>query len=322
LPVLSRATIATGGFVALLAALWVAAQYFGISGSIAAHLPSTLISSALLLAPYWAFGFGADRWLSRHLRGRAARILAPQALLTAYAIFSIPRHEFRWDMLLGMSALVFAITVALSYAKPAEPDWHDFLVLALIGISVDLHFFDKAWPVPGLSSMPKLLFVDAALFGYLVIRPIGGIGYDFRPKLPDFRVGLREFLFFTPIAIALGFALSFLHIHKTLASPLWFGSGWIFTLFFIAVPEELFFRGLMLNMLERKIGTRRALLVSSVLFGLAHFNKRAAYFNWRYVILACIAGAFYARAWLRTRRVLTSAITHATVDTVWSIWLR
>jgi membrane protease YdiL (CAAX protease family) len=279
-------------------------------------------SSALLLAPYWAFGFGIDKWLSRLLPGRAARIVAPQALLAAYALFSIPRHEFRWDMLLGMSALVFTITVALTCANPMQLDWRDFLVLALLGISVDLHFFDKAWPVPGLSSMPKLLFVDAALFGYLVIRPIGDIGYDFRPKLPDFRIGLREFLFFTPVAIALGFALSFLHFHKTLASPLWFASGWVFTLFFIAVPEELFFRGLMLNMLERKIGTRNALVVSSLLFGLAHFNKRAAYFNWRYVILACIAGVFYARAWLSTRRILTSSVTHATVDTVWSIWLR
>jgi len=62
--------------------------------------------------------------------------------------------------------------------------------------------------------------------------------------------------------------------------------------------------------------------VSSLLFGLAHFNKRTAYFNWRYVILAAIAGIFYARAWLSERRILASSITHATVDTVWSIWLR
>jgi membrane protease YdiL (CAAX protease family) len=122
--------------------------------------------------------------------------------------------------------------------------------------------------------------------------------------------------------MVLGFVLGFLHFHRTLASPLWFGSGWVFTLFFIALPEELFFRGLMLNMLERKIGTRKALIVTSLLFGLAHFNKRAAYFNWRYVILAVIAGWFYGRAWLAQRRLLASSITHATVDTVWSIWLR
>ena len=319
---LSAPTFATAGFLILLAALWVAARHFGIAGSIAPHLPSTLLSSAILLAPCWAFGFGLADWLSPRLPNRAARLLAPQLLLAAYPLFSLPRHEFRWDMLLGMSALVLLITLSLTFANAAQPDWHDALVLSLLGISVLFHFFDKAWPVSGLSSMPKLLFVDAALFGFLVIRPLGGIGYDLRPHLPDFRIGLREFLYFTPIAIALGFALRFLHFHQTLSSPLWFASGWIFTLFFIAIPEELFFRGLMLNMLERKIGTRNALLLTSALFGLAHFNKRAAYFNWRYVILACIAGIFYARAWLATRRILTSGITHATVDTVWSIWLR
>jgi len=63
------------------------------------------------------------------------------------------------------------------------------------------------------------------------------------------------------------------------------------------------------------------LVASAVVFGLAHFNKRAV-FNWRYVILAAIAGVFYGRAFLENRRQLSAGITHATVDTVWSIWLR
>ncbi|HEY3827356.1 MAG TPA: CPBP family intramembrane glutamic endopeptidase, partial [Bryobacteraceae bacterium] len=104
--------------------------------------------------------------------------------------------------------------------------------------------------------------------------------------------------------------------------PAEFAAGWLFTLLFVAMPEELFFRGLMLNMLERHLGTNRALAIVSLLFGLAHFNKRAAYFNWRYVILAAVAGIFYGRAWLAKRRLLASSITHATVDTVWAIWLR
>jgi hypothetical protein len=192
----------------------------------------------------------------------------------------------------------------------------------LLGLAVELHHFDNSFGVPGLNGLPKLLFVDLGLYGFLVIRPIRGIGFDFRPMRSDLTIGLREFLFYTPIALAIGLATAFLHFHLTLSSPAAFAAGWLFTLFFIAVPEELFFRGLMLNMLERHTGTRRALWITAVIFGLAHFNKRAAYFNWRYVILAAIAGFFYGRAWLAKRRVLTSSITHATVDTVWSIWLR
>src|SRR5262249_38618928 len=101
-----------------------------------------------------------------------------------------------------------------------------------------------------------------------------------------------------------------------------FAPAWLFTLFFVAMPEELFFRGMMLNMLERRIGARRALAITSALFGLAHFNKRAAFFNWRYVTLAALAGFFHGQAWLARRRLIASSITHATVDAVWSVWLR
>lgn len=308
--------ISSVGFVTLIAAFLLIARRFDVTISIPEG-----VSAALLLAPYWAFGFGFGEWLSKKLRGKAARVIAPVTLMLAYLVFALPSGEFRWSMFAGMTAVVLFVTLLLESAV-GEPGWRDWLVLAILGVSVDLHFFDRAWPVAGLSGLPKLLFVDAGLYGYLVVRPIRGIGYDFHIRLSDVLRGLREFLFFAPVAIALGFALGFLHLHKTLSSPLAFISGWLFTAFFVALPEELFFRGLMLNMIERRLGTRRALAITSVLFGLAHFNKRAAFFNWRYVILAAIAGVFYGRAWLARRRLAASAITHATVDTVWSIWLR
>jgi len=219
-------------------------------------------------------------------------------------------------------AVILTVTLILTLARSPKPGWQDWLVLVILALAVELHPFDRAWPVAGLSGMPKLLLLDAALYGFLVVRRLDGIGFDFLPRRADFAFGLREFLFYMPIALALGFAMVFLHVHRTLSDPVAIASGWLFTLFFIAVPEELFFRGLMLNMLERRIGTQRALWIVSAIFGLAHFNKRTAFFNWRYVILAAIAGLFYGRAWLVRRRVLTSSVTHATVDTIWSIWLR
>ncbi len=74
--------------------------------------------------------------------------------------------------------------------------------------------------------------------------------------------------------------------------------------------------------MEPRRGRWPALGVTAVLFGLSHFNKRAALFNWRYVLLAAAAGVFYGRAWRQERRVGASAVTHATVDAVWSLWLR
>jgi membrane protease YdiL (CAAX protease family) len=305
------------GFIALIAAFWLVALRFGVISQVG-NLPTAIASFALLLAPYWFFGFG----LIPRFESRALRVLAPLGLLAAWLVFVLPRDEFRWDQFLGMAAVMVATMLLLDNAKPGSPDWHDWLTLAIFGVAVEFHFFDRAWPIAGLTGLAKLLFVDVGLYGYLVVRPIGGIGFDFRGRLSDLMVGLREFAFYTPIALALGFALNFLHFHRTWGSLAGFAAGWLFTLFFVALPEELFFRGFLLNMLERRIGQRNAPLVSSAIFGLAHFNKRAVHFNWRYVILAAIAGVFYSRAWLANRRLLASSITHATVDTVWSIWLR
>ena len=124
------------------------------------------------------------------------------------------------------------------------------------------------------------------------------------------------------LRLALGLSLGFLHLHSEWPGIARIAVAWVFTFFFIAVPEELFFRGWLQNLLEKRLGRYGALLVTACLFGLAHFNKRAAHFNWRYVLLAALAGIFYGRAWRAERRVGASAVTHATVDAIWSLWLR
>ncbi len=293
------------------------ARRFGVLERLG-DLPTAIASFALLLAPYWFLGFGTFP----RPQSRALRVLAPLGFLSSWLVFVLPRGEFRWDEFLGMAGVILVAMLLLDSTRSATPVWQDWLTLGIFGVAVEFHFFDQAWPVPGLTGLAKLLFVDAGLYGYLVLRPIGGVGFDFRARFTDLRIGLREFSFYTPIALALGFALRFLHFHRTWPNPAGFGAGWLFTMFFVALPEEIFFRGFMLNMLERKVGRRNALIVTSVIFGLAHFNKRATYFNWRYVILATVAGVFYGRAWLAGRRLMASSITHATVDTAWSIWFR
>jgi CAAX protease family protein len=124
--------------------------------------------------------------------------------------------------------------------------------------------------------------------------------------------------------LVLGVVLGFIHPHANLPSVGNAALRWVEIFVFVAVPEELFFRAWVQNLLERRVGRRAALVISSVLFGLSHFNKRLnisnAHFNWRYVVLATIAGIFYGRAWREQRRVPASAITHTCVDWLWSFW--
>jgi membrane protease YdiL (CAAX protease family) len=315
-------TIAALGYVLVLAALLLAGQAFGVLASLQGHAASSVASFALVLAPYWFFGFGAEELVSRALDRAWKRMAGVVLLLLPWLIFVLPRGAFGWSMCLGLLGMLLSIAGTLEFARGSDaPNGFDWASLVLLAFAVELPFFRDAWPVAGLSGISKLVFVDAGLFGFLVVRPIGGIGFTFRARMADLAIGLREFLFFAVVALPLGFVLTFLHFHPAGFPVGQLSSAWIFTLFFVALPEEIFFRGLLLNLLERRWGTRWALIASALVFGLAHFPKRAA-FNWRYVILAAIAGIFYGRAWLARRRVLASGITHATVDAAWSIWLR
>ena len=178
-------------------------------------------------------------------------------------------------------------------ARVADPahrgTWRDFLVLAVLGLAVDLRWFEPAWPA-GLAAIGKMLLLDAGIFGFLAVRQLDGVGFDLRLKCHDARIGLREFCFYAPIAILLGLALGFLHFHAAWPRRCGPCGAFVFTFLFIAIPEELFFRGWLQNLLERRLGRTAALMLTAVLFGLAHWNKRTASFNWRYVLLAALAG--------------------------------
>lgn len=284
--------------------------------------PLTVIAALLALFPYFWAAFLPARFAAwvRSLP-LVAQILLPAALSIPYVLVTIDRGGYaaRWLALYALLPVAMAAALRLR----TKNHWAEFAVLAVLGLSVDLRWFERAWPAH-LSVFNKVLLLDAGIYAFLAIRQLEGVGFDLRLRLRDVLIGLREFLFFFPIALGLGLGLGFLHLHSFgSVGPvaLKFAGGWIFTFFFIAVPEELFFRGWLQNLLERHIGRKRALFATAILFGLSHFNKRAVYFNWRYVFLAAIAGIFYGRAWRSHRRVGASSVTHATVDSVWSLWL-
>lgn len=186
---------------------------------------------------------------------------------------------------------------------------------------MEFNWLNGAFPHPGLSAFPKLILVDAAWYAFLVVRGLENVGHDFRPQSRDFAIGLRELVFFAPIVISLGIWLRFITPHGGWPLAATASTDLLITFFFVAIPEELFFRGLLQNLLETRVRYKGSFVIASVVFGLSHFNKPRP-FNWRYVLLATIAGIFYGRAWRDRRRILSSATTHTLVDVLWSLWFR
>jgi uncharacterized protein len=309
-------------FTLLLAAFWIAARYFDVSQRLGGHFAGAFASFALLLAVYWSFGFGAADYLQNALRSPRARVMAPGLLVVPYLVFALPSGNFHAGYFAFFLLLPIGIAALFETTRPAANafSWQDAVALAAIGLPVELRWVANSWP--GVSAVPKLLLVDAALYAYLVVRRLDGVGYDFRPRWRDFGVGFREWLLFAPIGIGLGLALGFIHFYARVPPMGTAAAAWLITFLFVAIPEELYFRGLLLNLLQPRIGKNWALAVSSVIFGLSHFNKGMQPFNWRYVLLATIAGVFYGRAWLDRRRLFCSATTHAAVDVIWSLWFR
>jgi len=73
------------------------------------------------------------------------------------------------------------------------------------------------------------------------------------------------------------------------------------------VTEELLFRGWLLQDLKEQYGTRRALVWSSLLFGLVHVEPTA-------VLYATLGGLVLGAVALRTKSTLASIAMHAGVN--------
>jgi membrane protease YdiL (CAAX protease family) len=313
--------------IPVLVAFWFLARHFDLEARIG-HIWSTFAAFALLFIPFWLFGFGGAQLLQRDLKSPAGRILCSGLVVIPYLVYSVPRDEFHWGFFLVCLAIPVLSCALFELVPPGgthpaggELSWQDVIVLAAMGLPVEFSWLRRGFPHPGLDSLPKLLLVDSALYAFLVVRGLKGVGYDLRPRGRELLIGLRELVFFAPIVLLLGITLRFISPHGGVPGAGQTASALLITFFFVALPEELYFRGLLQNLLEPRLGRQGALWGTAVIFGLSHFNKPGP-FNWRYVLLATLAGVFYGRAWRDQRRLLASSTAHTLVDVLWALWFR
>jgi membrane protease YdiL (CAAX protease family) len=83
------------------------------------------------------------------------------------------------------------------------------------------------------------------------------------------------------------------------------------------------FRGFIQTMLVRLTGRPiLGLVAASLVFGVAHLDNGPHAPDWRYGILATLAGLAYGWVYHRTRRILAPAIAHTLVDLTWSVFFK
>lgn len=131
------------------------------------------------------------------------------------------------------------------------------------------------------------------------------------PKKLEFTTFIIFYLISAFVLIGIGFSLGYLKLDFKLPTitPMWF-----FTmLFFVCIPEELFYRRYIQKTLEdihkSEIWKAVALIIASIIFGLAHYNKGISF-----VVLSFIAGLLYGRIYQKTGSLFYSILLHLAVN--------
>jgi membrane protease YdiL (CAAX protease family) len=258
--------------------------------------------------------------------GAGGAYLVGACAFLAYLIYAMGTNTFALTRAAAVAGIVI-IPLALAASARGRPPgaWQDYLTLAGIWVTVKFSPSHWLWPYPGgqlAYVLTVLLCLNVALAAFVLVRKVPGIGYNIGWGSRWGFFVVASFVVFGAIAIPLGIGMHFIYF-----APQW--QAWrslpflyIAILFFTAWPEEFLFRGLLQNMLSRSCKSDLAgWWTASVLFGFSHITNMG-FPNWRYVILASIAGIFYGWTWRKTNSIFASAIVHALVDTTWHFFFR
>jgi uncharacterized protein len=312
----------------LIGALYSAWQGYGGQA-----FAATLTAFAFFFLVMLLFGARGveDRLASRF--GAGSGYLLGTALFLVYLIYALGTNTFVFMRSAAVAGLVFIPLGLVATAERQLPgSWQDFVTLMGIWVAVKplpnpwgWSLSHWIWPFPGgrlAYIFTVLLCVNVALAAFSLLRHVNGIGYSIGWGRHWGFFILASYIVFACIAIPLGRAIHFIEFDPQWSQLKSLPLVSLGILFFTAWPEEFLFRGLLQNMLARASKSDLAgWWTASILFGFSHITNMG-FPNWRYVILATIAGFFYGWTWRKTGSIFASALVHAAVDITWHFFFR
>jgi membrane protease YdiL (CAAX protease family) len=265
--------------------------------------------------------------LRRLLEGRpVASIGVAGAFLCPYLLYWAVPGIAPPGPILGVAVYVAVPTLlALALPRDRARGIGDALVVLAIWLPVDFRWLGGAFPWPGGGSGYVLiapLGLGLLLYLMLVVRQLDGVGYSFRIEWDDLLAAIGAFGSFALVGIPLGLWTGFLTPAQALPGVPEVAARAAQIFLFTGLPEEALFRGFVQGLLERWTGRAGlALGAASVLFGAAHLNNGPAP-DWRYFMLASLAGWAYGWVYQKTRRIVAPALTHTLVDVTWTLFFK
>jgi membrane protease YdiL (CAAX protease family) len=284
------------------------------------------VTLVLLLAAIFAF-FAAplQRELQAALRRRPALLwLAPLLLTAVFVAASVVASAVSLPQTLVV--LAYTCTPVLCRYKLGNKlggklgASADFLTILLLWLPIEFAAGITFVPRASYGFLHTVIYGIAILLGlalFLTFRPIGGMKFNLPRGWRDIWLPLVGFVLVAPVLIAVGISIGFIpppHLPVQPAGKMAAAIGIIFA--GTALPEEILFRALIQNLMMQRFGaTWRTLFWASFVFGCAHLdNGPQALPNWRYMIVATIAGVAYGRVFQKSSSVVSSAMLHMMVD--------
>lgn len=250
----------------------------------------------------------------RALGPRRAALAAAALVLWTFVLPAPTRFDPYWAALLALWAAAPILALRVE-PDPGRLTWLGLLVWLVWWIPLDLRWFKPLYAGPGDAYAATALVVGvlaAATFGAFA-RP-GPLELQ-PPRARDLGAGAATFVAFGLIALPVGFLTGFLKLTEAKYGPVGALLHGLAIALTIALPEELFFRGVLDTGIRPLF--RRAwpsLVASSLAFGLMHWNNvEGLKKQLAYLVLATVAGVFYGLAYRRWG--LWAAVTaHTLVD--------
>jgi hypothetical protein len=226
--------------------------------------------------------------------------------------------------LIGAAYAVLPTLLLAASASRSGATCVDYAAAAIVWLPVEFRWMYRLFPFPPqlTHTLTILLALGTGVAAFVLLRRLEGVGYAIEWVRGSVWIVLSHFLLFAAIAVPLGIAIGFIAYDPSIARLRSLPVAVIGIAFFTAWPEEFLFRGILQNLFSRTMKSQWfGLAVASVVFGLSHI-LHAPFPNWKYVILATIAGLFYGHAWMKTGSLLPGALVHALVDISWHVLFR
>jgi membrane protease YdiL (CAAX protease family) len=225
-------------------------------------------------------------------------------------------------LLLGYTAAPVACAWMEGAGLIPRPAALDFVAILLLWLPLEFAAGARLVPRPAQAFLHSVAYGIAILLGLVLFtgfRSFPGMKYNLPRRWSDFGLPAAAFALTAPVLMLVGIALGFIPMPHWPAGAATGGRlAGAFGLILVgtALPEEILFRSLIQNLIQLRFGSSwRTLLAAALIFGSAHLdNGPQALPNWRYMILATIAGVAYGMVFQRSSTVLSSAALHSMVD--------